>query len=117
MSAGRYEGVGEVKQNTTHQEQLIDSLACRLDDWRLTTPAIAFLETHKPLSFIASQTLLVFQPLLTLFLGDVSLEDYVMLLEDKSNVDRIIFRLEELRGDVSAAEPAAPCEGDSSWIP
>lgn len=115
MSADRHEGVGEVRQSANHQEQLIDTLALRLDNWRLTTPAIAFLETHKPLSFIASQSLLVLQPLLTLFLGDASLEDYVMLLEDRSNVDRFICRLEELQGDLGAAEPAVPGEGERSW--
>lgn len=83
---------------------MIDSLACRLDNWGLASPAIAFLETHKPLSFIASQTLLAFQPLLTLVLGDHSMEEYVALLEDRSNVDRIISRLEELVDDVQASE-------------
>lgn len=82
---------------TDRRDQLIDGLAHRLDSWRLATPAIAFLEVHKPLGFLASQTLLVFQPLLTLFLGSVSVEEYSTLLEDASSVERVIRRLEELR--------------------
>lgn len=78
-------------------DQLIDDLAHRLDDWRLTTPAIAFLEAHKPLGFVASQTLLALQPLLTLFLGDVSIREYSALLEDSGSVERVICRLEEIR--------------------
>ena len=79
------------------RDQLIDDLARRLDGWKLATPAIAFLEVHKPLGFLASQTLLVFQPLLTPFLDNVSVEEYSLLLEDASSVERVICRLEELR--------------------
>jgi hypothetical protein len=86
-----------VRPGTDHREQMIDDLAQRLDSWRLTTPAIAFLEAHKPLSFFASQTLLAFQPLLTLFLGDTPLGEYATLLEDPGSVEGVICRLEELR--------------------
>jgi hypothetical protein len=86
-----------VRLKADHRDQLIEDLARRLDSWRLTTPAIAFLEAHKPLGFFASQTLLAFQPLLTLFLGDVSVEEYAALLEDRSGLERVINRLEELQ--------------------
>lgn len=92
----RERGAG-VTLGTDRRDQLIDDLAHRLDSWRLATPAIAFLEVHKPLGFLASQTLLVFQPLLTLFFGSVSVEEYSGLLEDASSVERVICRLEELR--------------------
>lgn len=77
------------------RDQLIEDLAHRLDSWRLTAPAIAFLEAHKPLGFFASQTLLAFQPLLTLLLGDVAVEDYAALLEDRGGLERMISRLEQ----------------------
>jgi hypothetical protein len=92
----RERGVG-VRLGVDRRDQLVENLARRLDDWRLTTPAIAFLETHRPLSFLASQSLLALQPLLMLFLGDVSVEEYATLLEDPSSVQRVICRLEELR--------------------
>jgi hypothetical protein len=76
---------------------MIDDLVHRLDNWRLTTPAIAFLEVHKPLCFLASQTLLAVQPLLTLFVGDGSIGEYASLLEDPGGVERLICRLEESR--------------------
>jgi hypothetical protein len=93
-----------MKLSVDRQEQLVDNLAWRLDGWGLTTPAIALLETHKPLCFIASQTLLVFQPLLTLFLGDAPLEEYALFLEDRSSVERIICRLEQLQRDLGILE-------------
>ena len=86
-----------MRPDTDHREQMIDDLARRLDSWNLSTPAIAFLEAHKPLSFFASQTLLAFQPLLTMFLGEASIGEYATLLEDPGSVERVICRLEELR--------------------
>jgi len=86
-----------VRLRADRRDQLIEDLAHRLDSWRLTTPAIAFLEAHKPLGFFASQTLLAFQPLLTLCLGDVAIEEYAALLEDRSGLERMISRLEELQ--------------------
>jgi hypothetical protein len=77
------------------RDQLIEDLAHRLDSWRLTGPAIALLEAHKPLGFFASQTLLAFEPLLTMLLGDVAVEDYAALLEDRNGLERMISRLEE----------------------
>jgi hypothetical protein len=86
-----------VRLGVERRDQLVDDLARRLDGWRLIAPAIAFLETHQPLSFFASQSLLALQPLLMLFLGDVSVEEYAALLEDPGSVQRVICRLEELR--------------------
>jgi len=93
-----------MRLSVDRQEQLINSLVRRLSGWGLSAPSIALLETHKPLSFVASQTLLAFQPLLTLFLGDAPLGEYASLLEDRSSVDRIIYRLEQLQHDSSILE-------------
>jgi len=93
-----------MKLSVDRQEQLINSLVRRLSGWGLSAPSIALLETHKPLSFVASQTLLAFQPLVTLVLGDVPLEEYASLLEHRSSVERIICRLEQSQRDPSALE-------------
>ncbi len=86
------------------RDQLIDSVARRAHSSGLTTVVIALLETHKPLSFIASQTLLVLQPLLTMFLGNVSVEEYVLLLAERKNLERVICRLEQLQHELSTSE-------------
>jgi hypothetical protein len=88
-----------MESNAARRDQLAEELAHRLNSWRLTTPAIAFLELHKPLGFLASQSLLALQPLLTLFLGDVHVKEYAALLEDGNGVELVINRLEELLQD------------------
>lgn len=88
-----------MESHGARRDQLVEDLAQRLDSWRLTTPAIAFLEVHKPLGFFASQTLLALQPLLTLLVGNVSVEEYAALLEDRNGLELVISRLEELHQD------------------
>ncbi len=91
--------MGATRLSVDRQEELVDSLARRLDRWGLAGSAIALLEAHKPLSFIASQTLLILQPLATLLLGDLPVEEYSLLFADRTSIERIICRLEQLQDE------------------
>ena len=75
-----------------------DPLAERLADlivrWRLATPAIAFLEANKPLSFVGSQALLMLQPMTDLFVTRELTTDLVALLADRDRLETLIARLE-----------------------
>ena len=81
-------------ENVEAQDRLIESIARRIADWSLTAPAIMFLEANKPFSFIGSQALLFFQPVLGLLIGDETVADYAQFLEDRDNIERLIRRLE-----------------------
>ncbi|MFQ6059205.1 MAG: hypothetical protein ACE5MB_10050 [Anaerolineae bacterium] len=81
----------------TRRDELIEGLARKIAHLGLTTPAILFLEAHKPLSFLGSQALLFSQPLLGFLLGDKEAQDYALLLEDRENVERLLRSLEQLR--------------------
>jgi len=78
------------------REELIAGLVRRVNQWSMAAPAILFLQAHKPLSFLASQFLLLSQPTLEPFLGGV-VREYALLLEDRENVEMILSRLEGLR--------------------
>lgn len=78
------------------REELIEGLVRQVNEWGLVAPAILFLEAHKPLSFLASQFLLLSQPTLEPFLGGV-VREYALLLEDRENLETILSRLEGLR--------------------
>ncbi len=78
------------------REELIEGLIRRVNEWGMVAPAILFLEAHKPLSFLASQFLLLSQPTLEPFLGGV-VREYALLLEDRETVEKILSRLEGLR--------------------
>lgn len=78
------------------REELIAGLVRRVNQWGMVAPAILFLEAHKPLSFLASQFLLLSQPTLEPFLGGV-VSEYALLLEDRENLETILSHLEGLR--------------------
>jgi hypothetical protein len=86
-------------------EQLIETLARRIDGWNLALPAIAVLEVIKPISFIAGQGLLLCEPVLSFFYSEPRVDDYASLLADRSNLDDLIARLE-------GAHPASSVESE-----
>jgi hypothetical protein len=82
-------------QPTDRQRELLQKVADQLIDRRLEAPAILFLESIKPLSFLTSQGLIVLGPLLQPLL---SVQDYDLLtesLEHRENVEWLICRLED----------------------
>ncbi len=76
-------------------EQLVEQLACRISRWRLTVPSLMLLEVIKPFSFFASQGLLLCQPFLSFFDIEQQVSDYADLLAERSNIDHLVFRLEQ----------------------
>ena len=76
-------------------EQLIEHLTELISRWRLTVPAILLLQATRPLAFIASQGLLLCQPLLSFVYDAPRIEGYAELLADRASIDRLVSRLEE----------------------
>ena len=77
------------------RDLLIERVAQKISGWGLTVPAILFLEANKPFSFIGSQVLLFFQPLLGFLLGDEVIDGYAQLFEDQDNLERLLQLLEQ----------------------
>jgi hypothetical protein len=83
------------KSGQDQSEQLLEQLSQQICRWRLTLPAIVFLQVTRPLSFVASQALLLCQPLISAFYDAPQIAGYADLLADRANVDRLVARLEE----------------------
>ena len=86
------------------RDALIEKLASGIVSRGLATPAILFLEMHKPLSFIASQGLIVTSPLVAPIVGLDRVQTATKVLQDRANVERLICRIEEL-ADVKTPAP------------
>ncbi len=97
---GAGSGGGEVPPEAAaiaeEDERLLDSVAARIVRMRLAVPAIFFLESTKPLSFVGSQALVFFQPFVETFLTVRGYERFAELLEDRANLERLIRRIEAL---------------------
>jgi hypothetical protein len=91
---------------TEREDRMIAHLVGWIQAKGLRSPAILFLEAHKPLAPIGSQVLLFLQPLLR-FVGpllgwfddDRVLTEYALLLEDPANVERVLSHLEHCLAD------------------
>jgi hypothetical protein len=88
------------------RDELIDKIASAVVARRMETPAILFLEMHKPLSFIASQGLVVSSPFVAPLVGIDNVQLAVKLLEDRENVERVIRRIEEKALEHGRRKPA-----------
>ena len=94
---------------------LIESIVKKVVQYGMITPAIFFLEMNKPLSYIGSQAMHFFSPIVSVLF--TSFEEYAYFFEDRKNMERLIVRLEEvsLEQDQQAktAREAAKKQGSS----
>jgi len=68
----------------------------------MAAPALFVLESAKPLSFVASQALIFFQPIIQTMLSVKDYETFALAIEDRDNIEWMIQQLE-------AAEEARAC--------
>lgn len=90
----------------TETEALIEKAAIEIERRGMEAPAVLMLESHKPLSFIASQTSVMFAPFLAPFLGFDFVNNYSRLFADRENVERLLQRIESGRAKKPILEEA-----------
>ena len=79
------------------RDELIDQVARFVDRRGLHVPAILFLEMHKPLTYIASQSLVLGSGFLAPFFGPQNVQQVAKLFEKRENVERLIRRIEDIQ--------------------
>ena len=90
---------------------LLDRLAARVVALRLEVPAVLTLESAKPVSLLASQALVFFEPLAQALFGAADLRRWARLLERRENLETL-ERLIETQADAArAARRAAAAPG------
>ncbi|HCL29273.1 MAG TPA: hypothetical protein DIC52_12655 [Candidatus Latescibacteria bacterium] len=75
---------------TDEERALVDRLARLVVQRRLTAPAVMALESARPLSFIGSQILVFFGPLLNVAFSKSDTDRLVHLLERRHSLDLVI---------------------------
>ena len=104
---------------TEKAEPKDDELLERIAEWiakrRLTAPAIIFLETHRPLSFVGSQAMIAATPVVSFFepllqaltgpgFGKNAFQRFAELMEDRDNVEVLIIEIERKSQEYRARE-------------
>jgi hypothetical protein len=94
---------------------LLDRLAKRVVELHLELPALLTLETGRPLSVLAAQTLVFFEPMVQALFSFPDYRRFALLIERREAVEALIQRI-ELRADeaqgarrrAKAERPPAP---------
>lgn len=86
------------------RDRLIESLVQKVHRYKMETAVIFFLEMHKPLTYVASQSMLLGSGFLAPLFGPENVQKYAKLFETRENVERLIRRIEE-RYALSEAGP------------
>ena len=81
---------------TPRQEELLEKLAKKVARWQMGVPAMMFLETIKPLSFIGSQVLVFLDPIVKSVFNSSDYDEYTKLMEDRKNVELLIRKIEDM---------------------
>ena len=74
---------------------LLEKLAGFLIKRGMGEPAIIFLESIKPLSFIGSQAMVFFRPILTTFFSSKDYERLSRILEKRESIDILIEEIKK----------------------
>jgi hypothetical protein len=86
---------------------LLESVAGRIVRMRMAVPAVFFLESAKPLSFLGSQALIFMEPFVKAFLTLPQYDRFARLLEDRGNVERLIQLIERMDQEQEQREKEA----------
>ncbi|UCC10925.1 MAG: hypothetical protein JSW02_06015 [candidate division WOR-3 bacterium] len=88
----------EVEFEVTEERKkfLINKIAQKVVDMRLSPVAIVFLESSKPLSFIGNQFMIFMQPFYRAFFSYREYEEVAAMLEERKNIETLICEIERL---------------------
>ena len=86
------------------RDRLIESLVQKVHRYKMESAVIFFLEMHKPLTYVASQSMLLGSGFLAPLFGPENVQKYSKLFETRENVE-LLIRSIEARYTLSEAGP------------
>ena len=84
----------KTNNNKDTYDDIIERIAERVVNMRLGIVAVVLLESTKPLSFIASQVLVFFEPIVRTLFNPKDYTRFYEMLEDRNNIEKLIQRIE-----------------------
>jgi len=92
------------------QKELLAKIAGQIVKRKLTTPAILFFESVKPLSFVGSQALVFLQPIIQAFLNRREYDEITLMMEERENVEKLLLEIENQEAQWQQRENAEKLE-------
>lgn len=88
------------------QKELLEKIANQIVKRKLTTPAIMFFESVKPLSFVGSQGMVFLQPFVQAFLNRKEYDEITLMMEERENVEKLLCEIERQEAEWQERERA-----------
>lgn len=95
-------------------DELLDRVAREITSRGMAVPAILFLESSKPLSFVGSQFLLFMEPFVKTFFTTTLYDRFAALMEDRDQYEALIRKIERQEAARSRDRSAGKAGGDGT---
>jgi len=96
----RIDETDDSSELTEQDRILLDKIAKKIAYLGLSTPAIFFIEMHKPMNFLGSQLLVFLEPILWGFFNSDEFRRFALILEKRDTLEVLLRRIEELEEDI-----------------
>ena len=84
------------RKEDSKEEELLDKIAQKIVERGLASPAVIFLESTKPLNYVGCQALNFLEPLVQSVFSIKGYNEFIRLMEKRSNIEDLIVRIETL---------------------
>lgn len=81
---------------TDEEHKALEKLAAKVVEWKMSTPAVLFLESMKPLNWIGSQAMVFFDPFVQALFSFVDYRTLQRTLEKRESMEVMIQKIEKL---------------------
>ncbi len=78
------------------EQAILEKLARKINKYGMALPAIIFLESVKPLSFVAGQVMVFFKPFISAFFNTREYDLLASMLEDRNAIEALLKKIEAL---------------------
>ncbi len=82
-------------EGTEDYSELMENIAKGIVQRQLTVPAIIFLESIKPLSFLGNQMLIFANPVISLVVQSGNYYKFIRMIENRENIEKLTIMIEE----------------------
>jgi len=89
---------------TPKQEEILDKISRKVVQWKMAVPAIMFLESVKPLSYLGSQVMVFFEPFVHALFNFPEYSEFQQMMERRENVERLLQRIEKFDAEAYEEE-------------
>lgn len=86
---------GKKQELTPHQEEILEKIAKKVVYWKMSVPAILFLESVKPLNYIGSQMMAFFEPFVQTVFSWKDYEEFREMMEQRGTIELLLQRIEK----------------------